>query len=108
MTRQGAVRREWRALVKDCNAVLASMLRSLRAGREAVARGVAPLGKDSPFPAQRALRSTASRPAEHVKINWKGYSVFLPINDIVYPLTGLGISRFDHTCKTHPGFCLIY
>jgi hypothetical protein len=29
--------------------------------------------KDSPFPARRALRSTASRPAEQVKINWKEY-----------------------------------
>ncbi|MCY4362297.1 MAG: hypothetical protein OXE42_08960 [Gammaproteobacteria bacterium] len=46
---------------------------SLRAGREAVARGVTPLGKDAPIPARRALRSTASRPAEHVNINWKGY-----------------------------------
>ena len=61
------------ALVKDCNAVLAPLLRSLRAGREALARGVAPLGKGAPFPASRALRSTASRPAEHVNINWKGY-----------------------------------
>ncbi|MDE0156125.1 MAG: hypothetical protein OXS28_11025, partial [Gammaproteobacteria bacterium] len=41
--------------------------------REAVARGVAPLGKDSPFPARRALRSTASRPAEHGNITWKEY-----------------------------------
>ena len=55
------------------NAVLAPLLGSLRAGREAVARGVAPLGKDAPFPARRALRSTASRPAEHVNINWKEY-----------------------------------
>ncbi|MCY3752247.1 MAG: hypothetical protein OXG54_12725 [Gammaproteobacteria bacterium] len=52
---------------------MALLLRSLRAGREAVARGVAPLGKDSPFPAQRALRSTASRPAEHDNITWKEY-----------------------------------
>jgi len=49
------------------------LLRSLRAGREAVARGVTPLGKDPPFPARRALRATTSRPAEHVNINWKGY-----------------------------------
>ena len=51
-------------LAKGCNAVLALLCGSLRAGREAVARGVAPLGKDSPFPARRALRSTASRPAD--------------------------------------------
>ncbi|MDE0157654.1 MAG: hypothetical protein OXS28_18885, partial [Gammaproteobacteria bacterium] len=61
------------ALVKDCNAVLEPLLCSLRAGREAVAHGVAPLGKDSPFPARRALRSTASRPAEHGNITWKEY-----------------------------------
>ncbi|MCY3750472.1 MAG: hypothetical protein OXG54_03625 [Gammaproteobacteria bacterium] len=57
---------------------MALLLGSLRAGREAVARGVAPLGKDSPFPARRALRSTASRPAEHVNINWKEYQVGVP------------------------------
>ncbi|MDE0155389.1 MAG: hypothetical protein OXS28_07305, partial [Gammaproteobacteria bacterium] len=63
----------WRVLAKGCNAVLASLCGSLRAGREAVARGVAPLGKDSPFPARRALRSTASRPAEHGNIRLKEY-----------------------------------
>ena len=36
---------EWRVLFKDCNAVLAPLLSSLRAGREAVARGVAPLAR---------------------------------------------------------------
>ncbi|MCY4361858.1 MAG: hypothetical protein OXE42_06720 [Gammaproteobacteria bacterium] len=55
---------------------MALLCSSLRAGREAVARGVTPLGKDAPFPARRALRSTASRPAEHVNINWKGYYDF--------------------------------
>ncbi len=33
------------ALFKDCNAGLEPLGRSLRASREAVARGVAPLGK---------------------------------------------------------------
>ncbi|MCY4362233.1 MAG: hypothetical protein OXE42_08615, partial [Gammaproteobacteria bacterium] len=66
-------RREWRALVKGCNAVLASLCGSLRAGREAGGRGVTPLGKDAPFPVRRALRSTASRPAEHVNIKLKEY-----------------------------------
>ena len=34
--RQGAVRREWHALYKDCNAALADLGRSLRASQEAV------------------------------------------------------------------------
>ncbi len=34
--RQGAVRREWRALYKDCNAELAYLGHSLRASQEAV------------------------------------------------------------------------
>jgi hypothetical protein len=34
--RQGAVRREWHALYKDCNAALAHLGRSLRASQEAV------------------------------------------------------------------------
>jgi hypothetical protein len=42
---------------------------SLRASREAVVRGVAPLGKDQPLPARRALRSTASPLAEPININ---------------------------------------
>ncbi len=56
-------------LFKDCNAVLEHLGSFLRAGREAVVRGVAPLGKDAPFPARRALRSTASRPAESYNIS---------------------------------------
>jgi len=40
--------------------------RSLRACREAVVRGVTPLGKDQPLPARRALRPTTSRLAEHI------------------------------------------
>ncbi|MCY4362382.1 MAG: hypothetical protein OXE42_09385 [Gammaproteobacteria bacterium] len=62
-----------RALVKGCNAVLAPLCGSLRVGREAVARGVTPLGKDAPFPARRALRATASRPTEHGNISLKEY-----------------------------------
>ena len=34
--RQGAVRREWHALYKDCNAALANLGHSLRASQETV------------------------------------------------------------------------
>ena len=60
-------------LVKGCNAVLGHLLSSLRASREAVVRGVTPLGKDVPLPARRALRPTASRLAEHVNSTLKEY-----------------------------------
>ena len=52
------------SLNKDCNAVLGHLWASLRARREAVICGVAPLGKDQPFPARRALQLTASRFAD--------------------------------------------
>ncbi|MCY4361703.1 MAG: hypothetical protein OXE42_05895 [Gammaproteobacteria bacterium] len=52
---------------------MAPLCGSLRAGREAVARGVTPLGKGAPFPARRALRATASRPTEHGNISLKEY-----------------------------------
>jgi hypothetical protein len=51
------------SLNKDCNAVLGHLWASLRARREAVICK-APLGKDQPFPARRALQLTASRHAE--------------------------------------------
>ena len=51
-------------LVETCNAVLDDLVCSPRANREAVVCGVAPFGKDQPFPARRALHSTASRFAE--------------------------------------------
>ena len=54
------------SLNKDCNAVLSHLWVSLRARREAIICGVAPLGKDRPFPARRALQLTASRHAESV------------------------------------------
>jgi len=60
-------------LFKGCNAVLDHPGVSLRASREAVVRGVAPLGKDMPFPARRALRPTASRLAELINIALPGY-----------------------------------
>ena len=41
-------------LFKGCSAVLDHLGSSLRASREAVVRGVAPLGKDAPLPARRA------------------------------------------------------
>jgi len=44
--RQVAVRRKWHVLFKGCNAVLGHLGSSLRASREAVIRGVTPLGKD--------------------------------------------------------------
>ena len=49
---------------QDCNAVLAHLVASLRARREAVICGVAPFVKDMPFTARRALQLTASRHAE--------------------------------------------
>jgi len=52
------------SLNKDCNAVLSHLWACLRARREAAIRGVAPLGKDQPFPARRALQLTAARHAE--------------------------------------------
>ncbi len=41
-------------LYKDCNAAMDHPGSSLRASREAVVRGVAPLGKDAPLAARRA------------------------------------------------------
>jgi hypothetical protein len=53
--RQDAVRRKWHVLFKNCNTVLERLGSSLRAGREAVARGVTPLGKGEPLPAKACL-----------------------------------------------------
>ena len=59
-------------LFEGCNTVLDHLGSSLRASREAVVRGVAPLGKDAPLPARRALRlfmplgATASRLADPI------------------------------------------
>ncbi len=75
-------------LFKDCNAVLDHLGSSLRASREAVVRGVAPLGKGAPLPARRAWRffmpsgATTSRLAE-------------PINSAL----------LDHKCRTVAGGC---
>ena len=52
------------SLNKGCNAGLSHLWASLRARREAFICGVAPLGKDMPFPARRALQLTASRHAD--------------------------------------------
>jgi len=63
-----------RVLFKGCNADVDHLARSLRASREAVVRGVAPLGKDAPLPARHALRllcpvgATASQLAELINI----------------------------------------
>ncbi len=60
-------------LFKGCNAVLVHLGGSLRASREAVVRGVAPVGKGMPFPASHALRSTAARLAEPTNITLQEY-----------------------------------
>ena len=44
-----------RPLFKDCNAVLVHLGSSLRASREAVVRGVAPLGKGLTIPGEARL-----------------------------------------------------
>ena len=62
-----------RVLFKDCNAELDHLGGSLRASREAVICGVAPLRKDMPFPATRALQPTASRLAEPINITLQEY-----------------------------------
>ncbi|MEE8339505.1 MAG: hypothetical protein V3R56_05130 [Xanthomonadales bacterium] len=59
------------AIVCGLCLVLDHLLSSLRASREAVVRGVTPLGKDMPLPARRALRPTTSRLAEHGNITLK-------------------------------------
>ena len=55
------------SLNKGCNAGLGHLWASLRARREAVICGGAPLEKGAPFPARRALQLTASCHAENVK-----------------------------------------
>jgi len=52
------------SLNKGCNAVLGYLWASLRARRESVICGVAPLVKGTPLPARRALQLTASRLAD--------------------------------------------
>ncbi len=61
------------SLFKDGDAVLNHLASSLRAGQEGPVRGVAPLGKDAPLPARRALRPTPSRLAEPDNITLKEY-----------------------------------
>ncbi len=61
------------SLFKDGDAVLNHLASSLWAIRKAIVRGVAPLGKDAPLPARRALRPTAFRLAEPVNITLKEY-----------------------------------
>jgi len=61
-------------LFKGCNADVGHLACSHGARREAVVprghtiRGVAPLGKDAPLPARRALWPTASQLAEHINV----------------------------------------
>jgi len=59
--------------LKGCNTVLGHLGTSLRASREAVVRGVTPLGKDTLLPARHALRPTTSQFAELVIITLKEY-----------------------------------
>ncbi len=61
------------SLFKDGDNLLNHLASSLRASREGIVRGVAPLGKDAPLPARRALRPTPSRLAEPVNITLKEY-----------------------------------
>ena len=61
------------ALSEGCNAVLGHLACSLRASREAVVRGVASLAKGEPLPAERALRTPASRLAELINIVTVGH-----------------------------------
>ncbi len=61
------------SLFKDGDAVLNHLASSLWASREGVVRGVAPLGKDAPLPARRALRPTPSRLAEPINTTLKEY-----------------------------------
>jgi hypothetical protein len=63
-------------LFKGCNAGLDRPGDSLRASREAVVRDVAPLGKDAPLPARRALRPTASQLAEPVNATLAEYRYY--------------------------------
>jgi len=53
--RPDAVRRKWHVLFKGCNAVLGHLGNSLRASREAVVRGVTPLGKDQAIAGETCL-----------------------------------------------------
>ena len=72
-----------RVLFKGCNAVLNHLRCSLRASRDAVVRGAAPLGKGVPLPARRASLPAASQLAElihstsldHQRVSWKNYSL---------------------------------
>ncbi len=61
------------SLIKDGDNLLNHLASSLWASRKAAVRGVAPLGKDAPLPARRALRPTAFRLAEPVNITLKEY-----------------------------------
>jgi hypothetical protein len=54
-TVQGAIRSEWQALYKDCNAVMSTQTRSRRASRKALIRGVRPLGKGAAIPGESCL-----------------------------------------------------
>ncbi len=61
------------SLVKDSDNLLNHLASSLWASRKALIRSVAPLGKDAPLPARRALRPSPSRLAEPVNITLKEY-----------------------------------
>ncbi len=61
------------SLIKDGDNLLNHLASSLWASREGVVRGVAPLGKDAPLPARRALRPTPSRLAESINTTLTEY-----------------------------------
>ncbi len=57
-----------RVLFKDYNAVLDHLVCSLRASRDTIVRGLAPLGKGMPLPARPALRPTVAGLADPTNI----------------------------------------
>jgi len=69
---------------KDCNTVLGHLWVPLRAQREAVICGVAPVGKDQPLPARQALQLTAFRQAESAPctMHYTKYRVCLQTRNI--------------------------
>ncbi len=72
---QGEAQSEGNGIVlfKGCNTILDQLGCSRRASREALVRGVPPLGKDAPLPARRALRPSASQLAEIITTTYLGH-----------------------------------
>jgi uncharacterized integral membrane protein len=81
---------------------LDNLLSSLRASREAVVRGVTPLGKDQPLPARRALRPTTSRPAELGNFTRKEYPVLRKTGFYLIALAAVVIGLLVGTLNSTP------